>query len=79
MKTYKEMTWDELEECAEQIRYELNNIDAFIELWESRDCVGLPSAADYQRSEELQNELGLISLCKSVLEAKQGGLNDIPY
>lgn len=68
MKSYKEMNWEELEECAEAIRYELELTGAEIDLWESRDLVGMPSPSPYTRLNELWEELGEISAFQEALE-----------
>lgn len=64
MRSYKEMDWDELEDCAERIRHEIEIFTAEAELWESRDAS--PTPAFYSRIEELKEELDLIASFQKV-------------
>lgn len=58
MKPYKDMSWEELEECANAIREELIRMDDNALLWESRGIS--PDTKHYERVEELQKEIDYI-------------------
>lgn len=69
MKSYKEMDWEELEDCAEKIRREIRLLSDEAELWESRD-VDMPTPDFYSRIDELKEELGRIASLQEAIESK---------
>lgn len=58
MKTYTQMTYEELEECVNRIREELVRMDEDALMWESRGVS--PESSHYERVEELENEIAYI-------------------
>lgn len=68
MKNYKEMNWDELEDCVEKIREEIDRFEQDAEMWESRNVDGMPTPDFYSRIEELKEELATIQQYQEALE-----------
>jgi hypothetical protein len=67
MKSYKEMNWEELEDCADKIREEIDRFETDAALWESREA-NFPTPDFHSRLEELRQESGYIQSLQEVLE-----------
>lgn len=72
MKSYKEMSYNELEDCKDAIYQEIERLYAEDELWESREAYYKDSS---ERITELQQELAHIRHC----QCKLIPCDDVPY